>query len=51
MVYTFSLRYHQLHPEYVHNRLKELGKGYDLRVLLVQVDVVSLLSSHELCDK
>ncbi|KAL4240676.1 Excision repair cross-complementation group 1 [Mactra antiquata] len=34
-----SLRYHQLHPEYLHNRLKELGKGYDLRVLLVQVDV------------
>lgn len=34
-----SLRYHQLHPEYLHNRLKELGKGYDLRVLLLQVDV------------
>ncbi|KAH3871736.1 DNA excision repair protein ERCC-1-like isoform X1 [Dreissena polymorpha] len=34
-----SLRYHQLHPDYVHGRLKELGKGYDLRVLLVQVDV------------
>lgn len=34
-----SLRYHQLNPTYIHNRLKELGKGYDLRVLLVQVDV------------
>ncbi|XP_052820044.1 DNA excision repair protein ERCC-1-like [Mya arenaria] len=34
-----SLRYHQLHPEYLHERLKELGKGYELRVLLVLVDV------------
>lgn len=34
-----SLRYHQLHPEYIHTRLKSLGKSYDLRVLLVQVDV------------
>ncbi|KAK3583619.1 hypothetical protein CHS0354_039441 [Potamilus streckersoni] len=34
-----SLRYHQLNPTYIHNRMKELGKAYDLRVLLVQVDV------------
>lgn len=43
-----SLRYHQLHPEYLHNRLKELGKGYDLRVLLVQVDVKD--PHHQLKD-
>jgi len=34
-----SLRYHQLHPNYIHDRLKQLGKSYDLRVMLVQVDV------------
>ncbi|GFO16022.1 DNA excision repair protein ercc-1 [Plakobranchus ocellatus] len=34
-----SLRYHQLHPNYIHERLKQLGKSYELRVLLVQVDV------------
>lgn len=34
-----SVRYHQLNPEYIHERLKKLGRSYDLRVLLVQVDV------------
>ncbi|GFR72084.1 DNA excision repair protein ERCC-1 [Elysia marginata] len=34
-----SLRYHQLHPNYIHDRLKQLGKSYELRVMLVQVDV------------
>ncbi|XP_052749186.1 DNA excision repair protein ERCC-1 isoform X2 [Galleria mellonella] len=34
-----SLRYHNLNPDYIHNRLKELGKKYELRVLLVQVDL------------
>nr|CAG4648180.1 EOG090X0BTB [Moina brachiata] len=34
-----SLRYHNLNPDYIHGRLKELGKQYQLRVLLVQVDV------------
>lgn len=34
-----SLRYHNLHPEYIHERLKQLGKMYDLRVLLAQVDI------------
>lgn len=36
-----SLRYHNLHPDYIHQRLQSLGKSYALRVLLVQVDVVS----------
>jgi DNA excision repair protein ERCC-1 len=36
---THSLRYHRLHPEYVHGRIQKLGKAYLLRVLLVQVDV------------
>ncbi|XP_071455729.1 DNA excision repair protein ERCC-1 isoform X1 [Hetaerina americana] len=33
-----SLRYHILNPDYIHERLKTLGKLYELRVLLVQVD-------------
>lgn len=32
-----SLRYHNLNPDYIHERLKRLGKMYNLRVLLVQV--------------
>ncbi|XP_046539900.1 DNA excision repair protein ERCC-1 isoform X1 [Equus quagga] len=36
-----SLRYHNLHPDYIHQRLQTLGKSFALRVLLVQVDVVS----------
>lgn len=33
-----SLKYHNLNPDYICQRLKTLGKQYDLRVLLVQVD-------------
>lgn len=33
-----SLRYHNLNPDYIHERLKALGQEYELRVLLVQVD-------------
>uniref|UniRef100_A0A2K6MZH6 DNA excision repair protein ERCC-1 n=1 Tax=Rhinopithecus bieti TaxID=61621 RepID=A0A2K6MZH6_RHIBE len=36
-----SLRYHNLHPDYIHGRLQSLGKNFALRVLLIQVDVVS----------
>lgn len=34
-----SLRYHNMNPDYINNRLKELGKKYELRVLLIQVDL------------
>lgn len=34
-----SLRYHRLNPDYIHARLKELGKRFELRILLVQIDV------------
>ncbi|XP_070579395.1 DNA excision repair protein ERCC-1-like [Ptychodera flava] len=34
-----SIRYHNLKPDYIHDRLKQLGQSYELRVLLVQVDV------------
>ena len=36
-----SLRYHRLHPEYVHQRIQKLGHSYTLRILLVMCDVVS----------
>ena len=34
-----SIRYHRLHPEYVHGRIQKLGQMYTLRVLLVLCDV------------
>ncbi|CAN8178151.1 unnamed protein product [Coccothraustes coccothraustes] len=34
-----SLRYHHLHPEYIHERLRALGRSFGLQVLLLQVDV------------
>lgn len=34
-----SIRYHQLNPDYIHERLKLLGNAYNLRILLVQIDV------------
>lgn len=34
-----SLRYHRLNPQYIHDRLKVLGQQYQLRVLLLQIDV------------
>lgn len=37
-VLFLSLKYHQLNPDYIHGRLKQLGKHFELRVLLVQVD-------------
>lgn len=33
-----SLCYHNLNPDYIHERLKQLGQTYQLRVLLVLVD-------------
>lgn len=36
-----SIRYHQLNPDYIHERLKQLGNSFTVRILLVQVDVVS----------
>ncbi len=31
--------YHNLKPDYIQERLKQLGKSFELRVLLVQVDI------------
>ncbi|XP_048575730.1 DNA excision repair protein ERCC-1-like isoform X2 [Nematostella vectensis] len=34
-----SLRYHHFNPNYIHERLAQLGSCYELRILLVLVDV------------
>ena len=34
-----SLRYHNINPEYIHERIKQLGRSFELRLILVQVDV------------
>lgn len=34
-----SLKYHRLHPEYIYNRIKLLAGKYNLRILLVMVDI------------
>lgn len=34
-----SLKYHHLHPEYIYSRISKLGKSYNLRILLILVDV------------
>lgn len=35
-----SLRYHRLHPEYIHQRIERLGLSYNLRILLLMCDIV-----------
>lgn len=34
-----SLKYHQIHPEYIHQRISKISGMYSLRLLLVQADV------------
>ena len=48
LCHVYSVRYHSLHPNYIHDRLKSLGKQYQLRVLLVLVDTVSFDSQSML---
>ncbi|KAF8210365.1 restriction endonuclease type II-like protein [Mycena galopus ATCC 62051] len=38
-VLYLSLKYHRLHPEYIHTRIQKLGLSYSLRILLVVCDV------------
>ncbi|KAF8135495.1 restriction endonuclease type II-like protein [Boletus edulis] len=40
-----SLKYHRLHPEYIHTRIEKLGISYNLRILLIMCDVVCLINS------
>lgn len=34
-----SLKYHRLHPEYIYSRVKQLAGKYNLRIVLVMVDI------------
>ncbi|KAG5648503.1 hypothetical protein DXG03_003114 [Asterophora parasitica] len=34
-----SLKYHRLHPEYIHIRVEKLGHSYTLRILLILCDI------------
>jgi DNA repair protein Rad10 len=36
---SHSLRYHLLHPEYIHTRIKALAHSYALRLMIVHCDV------------
>lgn len=47
-VLFLSIRYHQLKPDYIQERLKMLGKMYELRILLVQVDTKVSRLTHRL---
>ncbi|KAH7927130.1 DNA repair protein rad10 [Leucogyrophana mollusca] len=38
-VLYLSLKYHRLHPEYIHTRIEKLGHSYNLRILLILCDV------------
>ncbi|KAI0268548.1 restriction endonuclease type II-like protein [Russula aff. rugulosa BPL654] len=38
-VIFLSLRYHRLHPEYIHQRIERLGQSYNLRILLLMCDI------------
>jgi len=40
-----SLKYHRLHPEYIHTRIEKLGMSYNLRILLILCDIVRNHSS------
>lgn len=39
-----SIRYYNLHPDYIHERLKELKQSYALRILLVLVCTFHVLN-------
>lgn len=38
-VLFLSLKYHNLNPDYIHTRIKQLNRMFELRILLAQVDL------------
>ena len=44
---TRSLKYHRLHPEYIHTRIEKMRNSYSVRIMLIFCDIVS---STVLCD-
>lgn len=45
-VLYLSLKYHNLNPDYIHGRLKQLGHMFELRILLVEVDIPVSIFKH-----
>lgn len=44
-VLFLSLKYHRLHPEYIYTRIKKLGRDFELRIILVVIDVENHVES------
>lgn len=40
-----ACRFHLLKPEYVHHRIKQLQRGYRLRIILCHVDIEDVVES------
>ncbi|GMK57109.1 hypothetical protein CspeluHIS016_0309490 [Cutaneotrichosporon spelunceum] len=38
-VLFLSLKYHRLHPEYIHSRIEKMRHAYNLRILLILCDI------------
>ena len=45
-----SLKYHRLHPEYIHTRVEGIKNAYNLRILLLMCDIVRLSSLAHCLD-
>jgi len=39
-----SLKYHRLHPEYIHQRIEKMKNKYNVRIMLILCDIVSFLT-------
>ena len=50
-VYYLSIKYHILHPQYLFRRLKELGKSYTTRILILHVDMDDNIQALEEINK
>ena len=50
-VYYLSIKYHNLHPTYLFTRLRELGKSYTTRILILHVDMDDNIQALEEINK
>ena len=49
--FYLSIKYHILHPQYLFRRLKELGKSYTTRILILHVDMDDNIQALEEINK
>ena len=42
---VLCFRFHLLKPEYVHHRIKQMQRGYRLRIILCHVDIEDVVES------